>query len=857
MWLLVKTAWRNLSRQRRRTAITVSAMALSLWLAIPTWGLTEGLTREMLRGITEMELGHLQLHDPAYPKGRALQSTLERPEHLLAQIRGTKGVVAAAPRVHGYALASHDERLGVRLVGLSSEASSRGEDVLFGRPMDAKAPWQADTTLACEALVSREEAAAAAIVVGTLLTPDRHGKGGRCERIQVVGLLKTRLAPDAHGAAGPSTLITLGLLATDLREAFGDTPNALDTLVRHSGAVSVLGVDPEAERQVTFMAQKVVEGRYLGKAPRSEVVIGLRLAQTMHLKIGDKLFLQAASLDNTRGTFYEDFEVVGLYRTGVDMLDRTRIFIHLKDAQTLMALGDRVHEIAVKTTDARRPHDVVKRLRRGVSTRLRITRGSDGRRAGSRPLPAPMTIYEPQKGDGRLLVPYDLKRRFDDIPGVRAVASRVYAETRVGAATALTLPVEARDLATMRSWLPEGARSPDPCTLLLPAPLATSHGLKEDESLIPWGAATGDDTGCPRVTVLLGTAAMPPVRAIALASPEGAPGAEDTPHLEAGNQRLLRPAPRQALRLVGVEPSYEQTVSGLHRRVTEGRYLAVQGEDTKEDVARSAEADAPAALLSARAARSLGVKPGGLLVMEGRDDEGRPRLQAARLVGLLGDDGWPEGLPHLVLPYFAAQAVDSPRLNARAHELVLVLTDDADLNAVTREASARLAPLLRPWQEIQPDMAKLLQTQDIGMAIMLFIIFAIAAMTVMNTMLMAVWERTREFGVLKALGMRPSQVFGLIVIETVFLAIIAGIIGGGGGIALNHWAVVQGLDLSAWTGGFTYQGTFIDPVWRSAHTVKAIAVPILMVQLVCLGVSFYPAWRAGRLKPVVALRHHG
>jgi ABC-type antimicrobial peptide transport system permease subunit len=139
---------------------------------------------------------------------------------------------------------------------------------------------------------------------------------------------------------------------------------------------------------------------------------------------------------------------------------------------------------------------------------------------------------------------------------------------------------------------------------------------------------------------------------------------------------------------------------------------------------------------------------------------------------------------------------------------------------------------------------------------MLFIIFALAALTVMNTMLMAVWERTREFGVLKSLGMRPRQVFGLIVLETLALSLIAVAVGGGGGVLLNHWAVVDGIDLSRWTGGFTYQGTFIDPVWRAAHTVKAILVPIIMVQLVCVLVSLYPALRAGRLKPVVAMRHH-
>jgi ABC-type lipoprotein release transport system permease subunit len=256
-------------------------------------------------------------------------------------------------------------------------------------------------------------------------------------------------------------------------------------------------------------------------------------------------------------------------------------------------------------------------------------------------------------------------------------------------------------------------------------------------------------------------------------------------------------------------------------------------------------------------AKALGVSPGESLAIWVKDDEARERIQAVRVVGALADASWPARLPELVLPYYPAQAVDSPRLNARAHELLLVPKPGAAPAALAKAATERSKPLIRTWQQIQPDMAKLIETQDVWVGIMLFIIFAIAALTVMNTMLMAVWERTREFGVLKAIGMRPGQVVGLIVFETLFLALIAGIVGGAIGLGLNHWAVSKGIDLSAWTGGFTYQGAFIDPVWRAAHSVKVIAIPIVMVELVCLLVSFYPAFRAGRLKPVAALRHNG
>lgn len=153
-------------------------------------------------------------------------------------------------------------------------------------------------------------------------------------------------------------------------------------------------------------------------------------------------------------------------------------------------------------------------------------------------------------------------------------------------------------------------------------------------------------------------------------------------------------------------------------------------------------------------------------------------------------------------------------------------------------------------------MAGIAQMQDMFMSILLFIILAIAAMTVMNTMLMAVFERTREFGVLKSIGMRPRQVFGLIVLETFFLALFAVVLGGGVGIAWEQYLVVHGLDLRDMMEGFTAMGTFIDPIWKAITTLRGVLMPMFAVSIVCFIVSLYPALRAGRIKPVEAFRHH-
>jgi ABC-type antimicrobial peptide transport system permease subunit len=128
----------------------------------------------------------------------------------------------------------------------------------------------------------------------------------------------------------------------------------------------------------------------------------------------------------------------------------------------------------------------------------------------------------------------------------------------------------------------------------------------------------------------------------------------------------------------------------------------------------------------------------------------------------------------------------------------------------------------------------------------------------MNTMLMSVFERIREFGVLKSVGMRPFFVARLILLETLLLTLVSMIIGGLSGLLLSYYLTVHGLDLSGFLPeGFSYQGVVIDPVWRAVISVKSVLVPLVLMSLVSLVVSIWPAVRAARIKPVEALRQTG
>jgi len=145
--------------------------------------------------------------------------------------------------------------------------------------------------------------------------------------------------------------------------------------------------------------------------------------------------------------------------------------------------------------------------------------------------------------------------------------------------------------------------------------------------------------------------------------------------------------------------------------------------------------------------------------------------------------------------------------------------------------------------------------RDVTAFFFLGIVFAVAAFGVINTMMMSVFERTRELGVLRALGLRPNRLVRLVVIESFFLAAIAATIGLSVGGLLDWYLVVYGLDFSgSLPEGFSYEGVMLDPVMKGEVRAWPIAATVVSVFGVSMLASLWPAWRAAKVQPVEAIR---
>jgi len=161
---------------------------------------------------------------------------------------------------------------------------------------------------------------------------------------------------------------------------------------------------------------------------------------------------------------------------------------------------------------------------------------------------------------------------------------------------------------------------------------------------------------------------------------------------------------------------------------------------------------------------------------------------------------------------------------------------------------------VRSWQTILPLLKAYLEMFDAFILIWFVVVFVAMGFGILNTTLMAVFERMREFGVLKALGMRPGRIVGGVMLETLLILLIGILAGNLLGLATCWGLSFGGIDLSALAKGVEYAGMarIIYPEVWGQDILRADLVVLLLGVLV----SLYPALKAARMTPVAAMTHH-
>lgn len=196
-----------------------------------------------------------------------------------------------------------------------------------------------------------------------------------------------------------------------------------------------------------------------------------------------------------------------------------------------------------------------------------------------------------------------------------------------------------------------------------------------------------------------------------------------------------------------------------------------------------------------------------------------------------------------------------------AHEIVIHSRRPEEAAALARRVAATAAfadAEVLDWQALAPEMVTLVDVTDLSGTLVLLLVFLAAAAGVANTMVMATFERTREFGMLLALGTHPSRLVRLVVLESIALGIIGALAGTASGILLVAVTHRTGIDYAWLTGGGPSELSFAGLRWslRFYPTLGVIDIAraVAAVCLTSLMAAIWPAVRASRLQPVSALR---
>ena len=293
------------------------------------------------------------------------------------------------------------------------------------------------------------------------------------------------------------------------------------------------------------------------------------------------------------------------------------------------------------------------------------------------------------------------------------------------------------------------------------------------------------------------------------------------------------------VQVVGTEPDFETRVSTIPGLIKSGRYLSA---DSVQE-----------AVLGAALAKNLHIKVGDELTLLGSALDGSVAATIVPVVGIF--ESGMRDLDRVLVEMPLRTFQDTFGMGQGAHAIILLAPDIKQLPLLQREddrqlpATPKLVAL--DWERLIPGLKQLIQADWTTGWFTYIALIVVVTFSILNTFIMSVLERTREFGIMLALGATPLRIGTLVFIETALLALIGLLIGLGIGVLVAATLSVY---------GFTYPGLkelmgeyglpgLIYPKLSATSILLGPAVILVFILLAAL----YPALRIRKLQPVEAI----
>lgn len=294
--------------------------------------------------------------------------------------------------------------------------------------------------------------------------------------------------------------------------------------------------------------------------------------------------------------------------------------------------------------------------------------------------------------------------------------------------------------------------------------------------------------------------------------------------------------------VTGIDPDREARVSTIKSLIRKGAYFTGSNDY--------------GALLGSLLAENLKVKPGDELTLLGQARDGSIAATVVKVRGIFssGIDAFDRNTVQIPLKTFQ----ETYRMQGGVHRVVAVCDSLDEVAAVKQTIAGEIAgientyPLeVYDWMEIMPGLLQSIQMDLVSGLIMYAILIIVVAFSILNTFLMAIFERTREFGVLMAIGTGPGRLTKILLIESIAMTCIGIFLGMGLGSIVTLYFQAHGINFTGASEIMSQMG--ISGTMYPRLSALSLTIGPLAVLLITALAALYPALKVRKLRPVEAI----
>jgi ABC-type lipoprotein release transport system permease subunit len=292
--------------------------------------------------------------------------------------------------------------------------------------------------------------------------------------------------------------------------------------------------------------------------------------------------------------------------------------------------------------------------------------------------------------------------------------------------------------------------------------------------------------------------------------------------------------------IIGVEPEFEPRVSSIPGLVKEGRFL--EGNDATEIV------------IGKTLAKNLRIGLGDELTLLGSGLDGSFAAAIVNVVGIF--DSGVEDLDRSIAEIPLGLFQDTFFMEGAGHQVVIT-APNIDLVPELKARVQTLVPedenhVVHDWNRLQPGLKQAIQADMSSSFAMYAVLVILVAFSVLNTQLMSVLERTREFGIVMSLGLKPGRLGRLVILETALMGLMGVVIGALAGAIVTYYFTINGLSLPGMD-EMAAQFNLPARMYPQISVLTLLAGPMIVFSFSLIA-SLYPALRLRWLHPVEAMR---